>query len=73
MTFNNFVEMSKKTKTDIMAYIKNGGTDVRRVYHTNKWIDKMIAIITGKTYDEKAMERIDKLISEGKISKKSNK
>ena len=73
MTFNNFVEMSKKTKTDIMAYIKNGGTDVRRVYHTNKWIDKMIAIITGKTYDEKTMERIDKLISEGKISKKSNK
>ena len=34
----------------------------------------MIAIITGKTYDEKAMDRIDKLISEGKISKKkSNK
>lgn len=36
MNFNNFVQMSKLTKTDIMAYIKNGGTDVRRVYHTNK-------------------------------------
>ena len=70
MNFNNFVQMSKLTKTDIMAYIKNGGTDVRRVYHTNKWVDKMIAIITGKTYDEKAMEKIDRLISEGKISKK---
>lgn len=70
MNFNNFVQMSKLTKTDIMAYIKNGGTDVRRVYHTNKWVDKMIAIITGKTYDEKAMEKIDRLISEGKISKR---
>lgn len=70
MTFNNFVQMSKLTKTDIMTYIKNGGTDVKRVYHTNKWIDKMISIITGKTYDEKAMDKIDRLINEGQISKK---
>ena len=70
MNFNNFVQMSKLTKTDIMAYIKNGGTDVRRVYHTNKWVDKMVSLITGKTYDEKAMDRIDKLINEGQISKK---
>ena len=70
MNFNNFVQMSKLTKTDIMAYIKNGGTDVRRVYHTNKWVDKMISILNGKTYDEKAMEKIDILISEGKISKR---
>ncbi len=70
MNFNNFVQMSKLTKTDIMSYIKSGGTDVRRVYHTNKWVDKMISIIAGKTYDEKAMERIDKLINEGQISKK---
>lgn len=74
MNFNNFVQMSKLTKMDIMAYIKDGGTDVRRVYHTNKWVDKMIAIITGKTYDQKAMDKIDRLISEGHMSKrKSNK
>jgi len=70
MNFNNFVQMSKLTKTDIMAYIKNGGTDVRRVYHTNKWVDKMLQIITGKSYDEKAMDKINRLISEGKINKK---
>ena len=70
MTFSNFVEMSKKTKLEIMEYIKHGGTDVRRVYHTNKWIDKMISIITGKSYDQKAMEKIDRLINEGQISKK---
>jgi hypothetical protein len=70
MNFNNFVQMSKLTKTDIMAYIKNGGTDVRRVYHTNNWVDKMLQIITGKSYDEKAMDKINRLISEGKINKK---
>lgn len=30
----------------------------------------MISIIAGKTYDENVMERIDKLINEGQISKK---
>ena len=70
MTFNNFVQISKLTKTDIITYIKNGGTDVRRVYHTSKWLDKMISIITSKTYDEEAMKKIDSLISEGKINRK---
>lgn len=72
MTFNNFVEMSKLTKTDIIKYIKFGGTDVKRVYHTSKWCDKIIQIIKGKAYDEKAMEKIDRLIKDGEISKKKS-
>lgn len=70
MNFNNFVEMSMLTKTEIMSYIKQGGTDVRRVYHTGIWCDKMFEIISGKTYDEKTMKRIDQLINEGQLSKK---
>ncbi len=69
MTFNNFVEMSMLTKTDIMEYIKQGGTDVRRVYHTSTWCDRIIQVIDGKAYDEKAVDKIDRLLSEGKISK----
>lgn len=70
MNFNNFVQMSKLTKTDIMDYIKQGGTDVRRVYHTSTWCNRILQIIMGKTYDEKAMAKIDRLINEGQISKK---
>ena len=70
MNFNNFVQMSKLTKPEIINYIKNGGTDVRRVYHTNRWLEKMVSIITGKSYDDQAMDKIDRLINEGKITKK---
>lgn len=70
MTFNNFVEMSKLTKTDIIEYIKRGGTDVKRVYHTSTWCDRILQIINGKTYDEKAIDKIDRLINDGQISKK---
>ena len=70
MTFNNFVQMSKLTKTDIMEYIKLGGTDVKRIYHTLTWCDRIMQIINGKTYDEKAMDKIDRLINEGQITKR---
>lgn len=70
MTFNNFVEMSKLSKPEIIQYIKNGGTDVRRVYHTSNWYDNIKSIISGKTYDEKAISKIERLISEGQISRK---
>lgn len=70
MNFNNFVEMSMLTKTEIMSYIKQGGTDVRRVYHTGTWCDRILNVICDKTYDEKKMKRIDQLINEGQLSKK---
>lgn len=70
MTFNNFVQMSKLTKTDIIEYIKAGGTDVSRIYHTSTWCNRVLQIINGKTYDEKAMDKIDRLINEGQISKR---
>jgi hypothetical protein len=69
MNFNNFVQMSKLTKTDIMEYIKQGGTDVKRVYHTSTWCDRIKQAIEGKTYDVNAMEKIDRLINEGQLSK----
>ncbi len=70
MTFRNFVEMSKRTKVDIIEYIKQGGTDVRRLYHTTNWCDRVLQIVKGKTYDEKAMEKIDRLINSGELKKK---
>lgn len=69
MNFNNFVQMSMLTKVEIMDYIKQGGNDVRRVYHTSGWCNRMMQIINGNTYDAKTMEKIDRLINEGQLTK----
>ena len=45
MTFDNFVEMSKRTKTEIMDYIKDNGEDVRRIYHGKEWREKVNTVI----------------------------
>ena len=63
MTIENFEEMSQKTKTEIMDYIKDGATDVKRFYHTSTWQQRMEKDIENGTYDEETIERIDALLS----------
>lgn len=70
MNFDNFVEMSKKTKTEIIAYIKSGNTDVRRVYHTSTWEERINQIIQGSGYDLETLSFIDRLVENGEIKRK---
>lgn len=70
MNFDNFVEMSKKNKTEIIKFIKDGGTGVRRLYHTSNWATKILQIILDNTYDVEDLRKIDALINSGEISKK---
>lgn len=70
MRISNFLEMSKKTKTEIIDYIKSGNTDVRRKYHVSSWARNMMQIISGKGYDQETMDLIENLVSTGVIEKK---
>ena len=65
MTFDNFVDMSQKTKAEIMDYIKNNGEDVRRIYHSGEWQDKVSTVI--RTGDLSVLDKW----KENKVLKKS--
>ena len=69
MNFNNFVRMSMLNKQDIINYIRDGHTDIRRVYHTCSWPKRLNAIILGKSYSKDVMDRIDSLINDGTFKK----
>ena len=73
MTFDNFVEMSKKTKVEIIDYIKSGGSNVKRLYHTSTWFERVLQIIESDTYSKDAMEKIDALLNNGEIIYKNYK
>lgn len=68
MTIDNFVEMSKLNKLEIIAYIKDGNTDVMRKLHTSSWETNILNIINSIFYNEQLVEKIDRLISLGKIA-----
>ena len=70
MNFNNFVQMSMLTKSEIMDYIRQGGNEVSRIYHTSTWCKRMMRVINGNVYDDKVVDAIDRLIDSGKITKK---
>lgn len=70
MNFNNFVQMSMLTKSEIMNYIRQGGNGVSRIYHTSTWCKRMMRVINGNVYDDKVVDAIDRLIDSGKITKK---
>ena len=70
MTLNNFIDMSKLSKPEIIQYIKAGNTDVARKYHTNSWENKMSAVIEGKGYDMDTIQIIDELIGTHQLEKK---
>lgn len=69
MTIDNFVEMSRLSKPEIMDYIKAGNTDVMRKNHTSSWETNILGIINSAFYSEKTKEKIDRLISLGKLEK----
>lgn len=70
MTFNNFIEMSKKTKMEIMEYIKIGASNLKRIYHTSTWCFRVSQLINSQSYDKEAMERVERLINDGDLAKK---
>lgn len=70
MDITNFLEMSKKTKTEIIEYIKSGNTDVRRKYHSKNWEKSMKQIIDGNGYDQDVKSTIENLVASGLINKK---
>ncbi len=70
MRLDNFLEMSKLSKPEIIEYIKAGNTDVKRRYHTSKWEENITAIIVGNEYDVKTVDTIEELVNSGKIQRK---
>lgn len=70
MNIDNFVEMSKLSKPEIIKYIKAGNTDVMRKNHTSSWEANMLSIINSSFYSKELIEKIDRLISLGKIENK---
>ena len=72
MNVNNFVELSALSKSEIIKYIKNTtNPDIRRVYHTKNWEQRLLRIIEGTSYDA-VEEKIDTLIETGKIRKQGS-
>jgi len=70
MNLDNFITMSKKTKVEIMEYIRQGNTDVIRKYHTGKWQENILSLIEGNGYDKDTVNLINNLIAAGEIRKK---
>lgn len=70
MTTDNFVEMSKLSKTEIIEYIKDGNTDVARKNHTSSWENNILNIINSSFYSKEIVDKIDRLITLGKIEER---
>ena len=73
MNLNNFIEMSKLSRLEIIKYIKEGNRDVSRKYHTSSWKKKMTAVIEGKGYDIDTIQTIDELIQNHQLEKRGRK
>ena len=73
MTIDNFVEMSKHSKTELISYMKQGRTDVRRIIHNNKWKDNVERIIEGNDYTKDTCKKIDALLNKGEIERLNSK
>ena len=70
-TFNNFVELSKLTKTEIIKFIKNSANpEVIRLYHSNNWAARLHSVINGKGYNSSISKKIDYLLEQKEISQK---
>lgn len=70
MNIENFVEMSALSIPEVMEYIKDGGTDVRRINHTSTWQDRVLDAIDGKLYTEVIKDIISKKIDKNIEDKK---
>ena len=71
MNIDNFVELSALSKTDIIKYIKSTvNPNVKRVYHSKNWEQRLLSIIEGAGYDA-VEEKIDTLIETGRVRKET--
>lgn len=71
MNIDNFVELSALSKTDIIKYIKSTvNPNVKRVYHSKNWEQRLLSIIEGSGYDA-VEEKIDTLIETGRVRKET--
>lgn len=75
MQLRNFKEMSKLPKPEIMDYIKSGGSDVRRIYHTSSWESKILEVANAapyyntSVYTDGILTEIKRLIATGELIK----
>ena len=71
MNIDNFVQLSALSKTEIIDYIKStNNPNVRRVYHSKNWEQRLLSIIEGAGYDA-VLDKIDTLIQTGKVRKET--
>ena len=77
MKLDNFVEVSKLSKTEIISKINKGEIKgVRRIFHREdmeRWKSEVTQAITGSDYTVQVEEYIDELIDTREVSKKGVK
>ena len=77
MKLDNFVEVSKLTKTEIISKINNGEIEgVRRIFNREdmeRWKADVERAITGSDYTVQVEQYIDELITTKEVSKKEVK
>ena len=62
---DNFEELSKLSKSEIISYIQDfGNKDVMRIYHKGAWMERVSRIINATSYNENDLTIIDKLVSD---------
>lgn len=70
MNIYNFIEFSKKTKTEIIDYISNTeNPDVIRKYHSKNWKANIFKYVNGKKMNIDVLLIINKLINDGTLLK----
>lgn len=68
MNIDNFMELSKLSKSEIMEYIKTDSSKVKRIYHSKTWKERVIHTINEKTTVTK--DNITEMFA--KLSKQNN-
>ncbi len=70
MNIYNFVEFSKKSKTEIINYISNmENPEVIRRYHSKNWKPNILKEISGKKMNIDVLLFINKMINDGTLSR----
>lgn len=74
MNRDNFAEMSRLSKPEIISYINDfGNKDVMRIYHRGAWKERVSRIINSSDYDVNDLVMIDKLTKDLSKNKKKEK
>lgn len=73
MGLNNFMEMSKLSKTEIIRMIRrDSSANVRRIFHRedmDRWKSDITRVIEGTDYTDEVIEYIDSLVSNRELKK----